>query len=174
MSRDPTQNIALTGFMAVGKSAVGRALARKLGRRFIDLDRLIEKTEGMTVRDIFDQKGESYFRQLEKKVLIGVLQCQGQVVATGGGVVMDEENLKVLRENSLLVCLTASPEVLLKRVGNGAKRPLLGGTDRRGRIEELLKLREKNYVQARVCVDTSDLTVNQVVEKIINLLNVRK
>ena len=160
--------------MAVGKSAVGRALARKLGRRFIDLDRLIEKTEGMTVRDIFDQKGESYFRQLEKKVLIGVLQCQGQVVATGGGVVMDEENLKVLREKSLLVCLTASPEVLLKRVGNGAKRPLLGGTDRRGRIEELLKLREKNYVQARVCVDTSDLTVNQVVEKIINLLNVRK
>jgi shikimate kinase len=160
--------------MAVGKSAVGRALARKLGRRFIDLDRLIEKTEGMTVRDIFDQKGESYFRRLEKKVLIGVLQCQGQVVATGGGVVMDEENLKVLREKSLLVCLTASPEVLLKRVGNGAKRPLLGGTDRRGRIEELLKLREKNYVQARVCVDTSDLTVNQVVEKIINLLNVRK
>jgi shikimate kinase len=160
--------------MAVGKSAVGRALARKLGRRFIDLDRLIEKTEGMTVRDIFAQKGESYFRQLEKKVLIGVLQCQGQVVATGGGVVMDEENLKVLREKSLLVCLTASPEVLLKRVGNGAKRPLLGGTDRRGRIEELLKLREKNYVQARVCVDTSDLTVNQVVEKIINLLNVRK
>jgi shikimate kinase len=160
--------------MAVGKSAVGRVLARKLRRRFVDLDRLIEKTEGMTVRDIFDQKGESYFRQLEKKVLIGVLQCQGQVVATGGGVVMDEENLKVLREKSLLVCLTASPEVLLKRVGNGAKRPLLGGTDRRGRIEELLKLREKNYVQARVFVDTSDLTVNQVVEKIINLLNLRK
>ena len=174
MSRDPIQNIALTGFMAVGKSAVGRVLARKLRRRFVDLDRLIEKTEGMTVRDIFDQKGESYFRQVEKKVLTGVLQCQGQVVATGGGVVMDEENLKVLREKSLLVCLTASPEVLLKRVGNGAKRPLLGGTDRRERIEELLKLREKNYVQARVFVDTSDLTVNQVVEKIINLLNLRK
>ena len=174
MSRDPTQNIALTGFMAVGKSAVGRALAKKLRRRFIDLDKLIEKIESMTVRDIFDQKGESYFRQIEKKTLKEVLQGQGQVIATGGGVVMDEENVKVLRDKSVLVCLTASPEVLLKRAGNGAKRPLLGANDRGRRIEELLKLREKNYAQARVFVDTSDLTVSQVVEKIVNLLNVRK
>ena len=174
MSRDLTQNIALTGFMAVGKSAVGRALARKLRRRFVDLDRLIEKAEGMTVGDIFNQKGEPYFRRLEKKLLVEVLQRQGQVIATGGGVVMDEENVEILREKSVLVCLTASPQALLKRAGNGAKRPLLGGTDRRGRIEELLKQREKNYGQARAFVDTSDLTVDQVVKKIINLLNVEE
>jgi shikimate kinase len=174
LSRDAIQNIALTGFMAVGKSAVGRALARKLRRRFVDLDRLIEKAEGMRVRDIFGQKGELYFRQLEKKALAAVLQQEGQVIATGGGVVMDEQNLKMLREKSLLVCLTASPDVLVKRAGNGAKRPLLKGFDRKGRVEELLKQREKNYAQAHAIIDTSQLTVEQIVEKIIHLLNVEK
>jgi shikimate kinase len=174
LSRDAIQNIALTGFMAVGKSAVGRALARRLRRRFVDLDRLIEKAEGMRVRDIFGQKGESYFRQLEKKALAAVLQQEGQVIATGGGVVMDEHNLKMLREKSLLVCLTASPDVLVKRAGNGAKRPLLKGLDRKGRVEELLKQREKNYAQAHAIIDTSQLTVEQIVEKIIHLLNVEK
>ena len=174
MSRGAIQNIALTGFMAVGKSAVGRALARKLRRRFVDLDRLIEKAEGMRVRDIFSQKGESYFRQLEKKALAAVLQQEGQVIATGGGVVMDEQNLKMLREKSLLVCLTASPDMLVKRAGNGAKLPLLKGLDRKGRVEELLKQREKNYAQAHAIIDTSQLTVEQIVEKIIHLLNVEK
>jgi len=164
LSRGAIQNIALTGFMAVGKSAVGRALARKLRRRFVDLDRLIEKAEGMRVRDIFSQKGESYFRQLEKKALAAVLQQEGQVIATGGGVVMDEQNLKMLREKSLLVCLTASPDVLV----------LLKGLDRKGRVEELLKQREKNYAQAHAIIDTSQLTVEQIVEKIIHLLNVEK
>src|SRR5947207_14144767 len=98
--------------MAVGKSAVGRALARKLRRRFVDLDRLIEKAEGMRVRDIFSQKGDSYFRQVEKKALAAVLQQEGQVVASGGRVVMDEENLKMPRENSFLLWLTAARAVL--------------------------------------------------------------
>jgi shikimate kinase len=174
LSLDPIQNIALTGFMAVGKSAVGRALARKLNRRFVDLDKLIEKAEGMRVRDIFSRKGEPYFRQVEKKTLAEVLQQEGQVIATGGGVVMNADNLEMLREKSLLVCLTASPNVLLKRAGNGAKRPLLKGADRKKRVEELLKQREKSYAQARVFVDTSDLTVDEVVEKIVGLLDIEK
>jgi len=74
----------------------------------------------------------------------------------------------------LLVCLTASPDVLVKRAGNGAKRPLLKGFDRKGRVEELLKQREKNYAQAHAIIDTSQLTVEQIVEKIIHLLNVEK
>jgi shikimate kinase len=157
--------------MAVGKSAVGRTLARKLRRRFVDLDKVIEKTEGMKVRDIFGQKGEAHFRQLEKKALGDVLQRNNQVIATGGGVVMDEENLRLLREKSLLVCLTASPEVILKRAGNGSKRPLLKGNRRKERIERLLEQREKNYGQAHAFIDTSHLTVDEVVKKIIVLLN---
>lgn len=155
--------------MAVGKSAVGRALAKRLERRFVDLDRVIEKSEQMKVKDIFSRKGEAYFRRLEKQKLAQVLEQENQVIATGGGVVMDEDNVRLLREKSLLICLTASAEVLLKRAGTGARRPLLKGGDRRERIEELLKQREKNYAQAHAAIDTSDLTVEEIVEKIVGL-----
>ncbi|MBI2367347.1 MAG: shikimate kinase [Deltaproteobacteria bacterium] len=165
----PKRNIALTGFMAVGKSAVGRALAKRLERRFVDLDRVIEKSEQMKVKDIFSRKGEAYFRRSEKQKLAQVLEQENQVIATGGGVVMDEDNIRLLREKSLLICLTASAEVLLKRAGTGARRPLLKGGDRRERIEELLKQREKNYAQAHAAIDTSDLTVEEIVEKIVGL-----
>jgi shikimate kinase len=171
LTENSVRNIALTGFMAVGKSAVGRTLARKLGRRFVDLDKIIEKREGMKVKDIFSRKGESYFRRAEKQALAEVLFQGEQVIATGGGVVIDEENIRLLREKSFLVCLTAAPEVLLHRAGKGRQRPLLEGGDRSQRIGELLAQREKNYAQAHVAVETSDLTVEQVVEKIIERFN---
>ena len=156
--------------MAVGKSAVSRTLARKLGRRFIDLDKMIEQSEGMKIKDIFRRKGESYFRRAEKRVLAEVLCQGGQVIATGGGAVMDEENLLLLREKSFLVCLTANPETLLLRAGSNRRRPLLEAGDRSQRIRELLAVRKKSYAQAHVSIDTSDLTVNQVTGKIIEAL----
>lgn len=173
MPKTPIENIALIGFMAVGKSAIGRTLAKKLRRRFVDLDAVIEKSEGMKVRDIFAQKGESYFRQLEKRLLEEVLSRDGQVIATGGGAVMDDDNLRLLRERALLVGLTASIDVLLARAGNGAKRPLLAG-DRRERVATLLRERETKYAQARALIDTSDLTVDQAAEKIVQLLGLKK
>jgi len=157
--------------MAVGKSSVGRTLARKLGRRFVDLDKIIEKSEGMAINDIFRRKGESYFRRSEKQALAEVLIQGEQVIATGGGVVIDDENLRLLREKSFLVCLTAAPEVLLRRAEKSRRRPLLEGGDRAQRIRQLLAQRERNYAQAHVAVDTSDLTVEQVVEKIIERFN---
>lgn len=156
--------------MAVGKSAVGRSLAKKLGLRFVDLDRMIEKKEGKKVPEIFAAKGEPYFRQLEKQTLAQVLQRQGQVIATGGGVVLDDENLALLHERALMIRLSASVDVLLGRSGGGTQRPLLSGADRRGKIEELLAKRESRYAQAHATIDTSDLTVGQVVEKIVELL----
>ena len=160
-------NIALIGFMAVGKSAVGRNLAKRLGRRFVDLDRMIEKRAGFKVREIFELKGEPYFRELEKQTLAELLQQGDHVIATGGGVVMDEENLRLLREKTLLVCLTASTDTILARVGNGNKRPLLKGSNQRERVEDLLKLRADKYAQAHVTVDTSELTLEQVVNRIV-------
>ena len=156
--------------MAVGKSAVGRNLARKLRRRFVDLDKMIETTEGMKIGEIFRQKGESYFRRAEKRTLAKVLLQSEQVIATGGGAVMDEENLLLLREKSFLVCLTASPEMLLLRAGDNRRRPLLEDGDRLQRIRELLALRERNYAQAHVSIDTSALSVNQVAGKIMDAL----
>jgi shikimate kinase len=155
--------------MAVGKSAVGRNLARRLGRRFVDLDRLIEKTAGLKVREIFAQKGEAYFRQLEKETLAKVLGQEGQVVATGGGVVLDDDNLALLRERSLLIGLNASTETILKRAGNGATRPLLKGGDPRERIEELLADRAARYARAHAIIDTDELTLSQVVDKIVEI-----
>ena len=155
--------------MAVGKSAVGRNLAKRLGRRFVDLDRLIEKSAGMKVRQIFEQKGEAYFRQLEKQALAQVLAKDGQVIASGGGVVLDDDNLALLREQTLLIGLSASTETILKRVGDSVTRPLLKGADRRERIEELLKSRRERYAQAHVTIDTGDLTLHQVVDKIIEI-----
>jgi shikimate kinase len=165
------RNIALTGFMAVGKSAVGRTLAKKLKRRFLDLDKVVEKAEGMKVREIFAQKGQPYFRQREKEALVQVLQHGGQVIATGGGVIMDEDNLRLLRERAFLVCLTASTEALLKRAGNGTKRPLLRRADRKERIAELLSEREAKYAQADAMIDTTHLSIDQVVEKVVELIN---
>jgi shikimate kinase len=159
--------------MAVGKSAVGRNLARKLGRRFVDLDKTIEKTEGMKIKTIFDRKGESYFRKAEKRALTEVLFQREQVIATGGGLVMDNDNLRLLREQSFLICLTATPEVLLRRAGNNQRRPLLESSDRAERIRQLLAGREKNYAQAHAFVDTSNLTVDQVVAKIIEMIEPR-
>ena len=171
MPENPSRNIALTGFMAVGKSAVGRTLAKTLKRRFVDLDRTIEKKEGKKIRDIFTERGEAYFRQLERQALSEVLEQKNQVIATGGGVVMDAENLRLLKDKTFLVCLTASVDVLLNRVGNAAKRPLLRVPNRQQRIEELLAQRAKNYAQAHAQVDTSERTIDQVVDKIIEHLN---
>ncbi len=155
--------------MAVGKSAVGRILARKLRRRFVDLDKLIEKTEGMKVKKIFAQKGEPYFRDCESKALADVLAHDRQVIATGGGAVLNEDNLRLLLDRALLICLTASTDILLKRVGSGAKRPLLSGGDRKSRVEELLRQREALYARAHHRIDTTFLTVDEVAERIIQL-----
>lgn len=156
--------------MAVGKSAVGRTLARKLKRRFVDLDKLIEKAEGMKVRDIFEQKGEAYFRQREKEALAQVLERHGQIIATGGGIVVDQENVTLLRDKALLICLAASTEVLLKRAGHGRKRPLLKGGNRKERIEEILRQRVNHYAEAHACIETSDLTIDEVAARIVTFL----
>jgi shikimate kinase len=171
LSNSASQNIALIGFMAVGKSAVGRNVARKLHRRFVDLDAVIEKKQGRKVREIFDSEGEGYFRRLEKQTLREVLNENRQVIATGGGVILDPDNLQLLREKCLLIGLSASPDVLLSRVGKGAKRPLLKGTDLRARIEELLEQRQSGYAQAHATVDTGGLSIEQVVERVLAIIN---
>jgi shikimate kinase len=155
--------------MAVGKSAVGRVLARRLKRRFIDLDKVIEKTQGMKVRKIFAVKGEPFFRELEKQTLAEVLRSGQHVVATGGGAVLDADNLRLLLDETFLVCLTASPDALLKRAGSGSTRPLLNGGERKSQIEKLLQLRAEKYAQAHLMIDTTELTVNQVVERILEM-----
>lgn len=152
--------------MAAGKTVVGKRLARSLGWSFVDLDAVIEAAEGRAVREIFASRGEVYFREREKVALGQVLQGSGQVIALGGGAVVDPDNLKLLKERSLLVWLRVSPRTVLSRVGSAEDRPLLQGADRLKRIEELSAQRESIYAEAHVTVGADELTEDEVAQRI--------
>jgi len=162
-------NIYLVGFMATGKSAAGKEFARKKKLRFLDLDELIELRERRTISDIFAKDGEPCFRRIEKRTLKEVAREQGFVVACGGGIVIDPENIRIMKDSGKVICLQATPEVILKRASGCAHRPLLNVSDPGKQIELLLKLRAPYYARADKTINTSKLTVEQVVEKIIGV-----
>ena len=163
-------NIVLTGFMGTGKSKIGKRLAKRLGMSYLDTDELIEEREKDSVPAIFKKKGEEYFRRLETKVVKEVALLDNYVISTGGGVVLREGNIRLLKKNAFIVCLFASPEVILKRTEGNDNRPLLGVNNQKKRIEELLALRKPYYEKADFSVDTSALDSEGVVEEIIEFL----
>jgi len=165
-------SIALIGFMGTGKTAVGKALAEKLGKKFVELDALIEQKAGKTIPEIFKQDGEIAFRELEIEVTKDVARGKNQVIACGGGVVLNKINIDRLRNESIIVYLTASPKVLLKRVSGGRiERPLLGVSNQALTIQELLAFRKPFYERAAdIKVDTSKPDIDSVVKQIINKL----
>ena len=164
MDRSP--NVVLTGFMGTGKSEVGRRLAQRLGRAFVDTDQLVEERAGKRVAVIFADDGEPAFRALERTAVADAAARGSAVVAVGGGAVLDPENVRALRECGVLVYLTARPDVILRRVGDVRSRPLLRD-DPRATISRLLGERGPVYAkEADVTVDTSDHTADEVVEEI--------
>ena len=160
------RNIILTGFMGVGKTSVGTRLARDLGYRFIDTDELIEEDQKITITDIFSSFGEPYFRDVETRIIRQVLEGEDQVVSTGGGAVIRDENRRAFRERGLTICLTARPEVVFERIRHETHRPLLQVPDPLARVRELLAGREQFYHQADFVIDTSDMTVDDVIGEI--------
>ncbi len=165
-------NIALIGFMGVGKTAVGKVLAEKLDKKFIELDPLIEQKVGKSIPEIFKQDGEIAFRELEIEVTKEVAKGKNQVIACGGGVVLNKINIDRLRNESIIVYLTASPKVILKRVsGGGTERPLLEASNQALTVQGLLKFRKPFYERAAdIKIDISKLDVDSVVEQIIDKL----
>lgn len=162
-------NIALFGFMGVGKSAVGRILADRVGFTFVDLDDEIVKRKGKTISAIFEEEGEASFREVEKKVTKEYAFREHQVIACGGGTVLDDDNLNRLRASSTLILLTADPKIISNRVAaNGETRPLLSVDNRLRRIDSLLKSRHPRYIRAAdFVVDVSDGTPEEIAEDII-------
>lgn len=165
-------SIALIGFMGAGKTAVGKALAKKLNREFVELDSLIEHKAGKSIPDIFQQDGEIAFRELEIEVTKEVSKAKNLVIACGGGLVLNKINIDRLRREARIVYLTASSGVILKRVsGDGGERPLLKAPDKASTIQELLRFRQPFYERAAdIKIDTSKLDIDSVAEQIIEKL----
>jgi shikimate kinase len=175
-----TPKLILTGFMATGKSAVGHAVAARLGWRFIDSDAEIVARAGRPIATIFSADGEAKFRALERDVIAMIAGerrhcplCHGDypaVVSTGGGVLVDEANAAALKRCGVVICLTARPEVIAARVGRSpVKRPKLleGGQPLLERVRELMSERAAAYARADVAIDTSGISIEDVVERVL-------
>jgi shikimate kinase len=176
-----TPKLILTGFMATGKSSVGPLVARRLGWEFVDVDAVIAARAGKPIAQIFADYGEPHFRRLEREAVAQLAsdrrrcpQCHGpypEVISTGGGVLLDQSNCAALKRAGLIVCLTARPEVVAARVERSkTKRPKLteGGKSTLARIKELMAERVDAYARADVQIDSSDLTVDQLADRVIS------
>jgi shikimate kinase len=164
--------IALIGFMGTGKTAVGWRLAEKLGKEFIELDALIEKKAGKPIPEIFRQDGEIRFRELEIEVTREISARKNAVVACGGGIVLNKINIDRLQKECVIVCLQASPAVILNRTSSDKDgRPLLAVADRERQIRELLEYRRPYYKRAaEITVNTSRISIDTAANNIIKAL----
>jgi shikimate kinase len=172
--------LILTGFMATGKTTVARALARRLGWRLLDCDAEIVARTRRPIHEIFRDSGESDFRAFERSLIAEIAsdrrrcaQCgepRPLVVATGGGALVDMENYSALQRCGVIICLVARPEVVASRIASGAKtRPLLAqsAVPLMQRITDLMAERREVYARANIVVDTSERSVDHVVDVIL-------
>jgi len=166
-----TKNIVLVGLMGSGKSTAGKMLAEKLDWSFIDTDSLIEKRAGQSITDIFKNKGEPYFRELECSIIKEISTSSSCIISTGGGCLEREENILNLKQNGVLFYLYAPPEVLYERIKEDNTRPLLNNDNPLGVLKNLLIKREKFYNQSDIKIDTINITVEELVNLIIEKYN---
>ncbi len=167
---DRPARVVLVGFMGSGKSAVGRLVARRLGYRFEDMDRRIEKRAGRRIATIFRDAGEEAFRALEREEARALLSLTDRVVATGGGAFTRPDTRAILREGALTVWLQCDIDTILSRVPPDGSRPLAGNRDI---MPALLAEREPSYRMADVAVDASTGTPRQVADRIVGLIERR-
>ena len=161
-------NLFLIGFMGAGKSSVSAGLGRMLGREVVEMDERIAAQEGMSIPELFAQKGEPYFRACETALLKSFAQGAPRIVSCGGGVPLREENVAAMRESGTVVLLTASPEVILERVKDSEERPLLQGHKDVPYIAALMEQRRPRYeAAADITVDTSRLNIEEVCRQVL-------
>jgi len=165
------ENIILTGFMATGKTTVGKTLARQLKRAYVDMDAVIEERTGKSIKKIFQEEGEDAFRTLESQLCSELCMQSNLVIATGGGTLVDSANRNMMEKNGTLICLTAEVDTIVQRLGKGYEsgRPLLNTSDLRSRIERLMNIREKSYQSIPWHIHTTHLSVDQVVDRILSI-----
>lgn len=165
------KNIVIIGFMGTGKTTVGKMLAQRLGFSFLDIDTEIERSQKMSISDIFAAYGEERFREIETEFIKMIKDKSHLVISTGGGVVIRDENMRMLGQNGIIVCLTAQPETIFERVRSKKDRPLLLTPNPLETIKSLLNSRQDLYKKADIEINTSNLNPLQVVSEIIDGLD---
>jgi shikimate kinase len=160
------ENIALIGFMGVGKTSVGKLVAESLHFEFVDTDELIQSSTGRTIADIFAREGEASFRELERRTVEQLSHRSKTVISTGGGLPAFGDNLDKLKTFALTVCLWASPEKIWERVRHQSHRPLLHDPDPQKKIRDLLAAREPFYKRADVLVNTGLRSPREVAQQV--------
>ncbi len=164
------KNIYLIGLMGVGKTTIGKQLAKTLGMPFYDSDKVIEESTGVDIPTIFEYEGETGFRLRELAVIGQLTELEGVVLATGGGAIIKEQNRLALRQNGFVVYLQCSVDKILQRTKRDNKRPLLNTENPRERIEALFKERERLYLScADYRIDTGIMPSRTVVKNILKV-----
>ncbi len=164
-------NIVLVGFMGTGKTTVGKALAAKLNWTYVDTDELIEQKTRLSIPTIFQQHGEPYFRDVESEVIKETILKLHQIISTGGGIVIREQNIKTIKSNGIMVCLTTTPEKIFERIKSDTNRPLLQVENPKQRIQDLLKVREPYYAKADITIITTHLSPEEIANQIIQIID---
>ena len=164
-------NISLCGMMGSGKSAIGKILAKKLDYNFIDVDKMIEINARKTINKIFEEHGEEYFRDLEEKITINILQHEETIVSLGGGAILNKNIRNSINKNSYNIYLNVDVNILTKRLQNSKTRPLLYKKNLKKELINLISIREKFYLKADLIIKNEkniiDTTEN-IIKKIIN------
>ena len=166
-----TKHIVLVGTGGAGKSSLGAVLAQYLGFNFIDSDEVIIDREQCSVADIFAQKGELYFRDLERQAFKDLIDDEApHIIGSGGGAFMNDETRTLIKDNAVSIFLKADIEVLLQRIGSGEGRPLYDGKDTRAVLEEMIKSRYPIYAEADLIVDTYDEPLEKTLVRVTEAL----
>jgi len=164
------KNIVLIGLMGSGKSSTGLALAKLLKRKVFSTDQMIEQEQGKSIAQIFEGQGEAHFRQLEQHLVKDLSKKKGIVIDCGGGVFIQEENRKVLKQSGVVIYLSAGVETLYDRIKTRTHRPLLNVDDPLKKLKDLLKERDKFYQEADLTFQTDGKTPLDVAEEILKVL----
>lgn len=164
-------NLILVGFMGTGKTSTGKICAERLGRPFLDLDDELVRRAGRDIPRIFAEDGEAAFRAMERDLVRELAGKSGLVIAPGGGIVLNPDNIRDFEATGMVICLTASPEWILRRVGADTNRPLLQVEDKLGKIRDLLGKRKPLYDAIHHQIDTDGLTPAEVASLALSMYN---
>ena len=163
------KNLVLTGMMGVGKSTIGKKLAKKLKRKFIDIDKIIEIKEKNTIKEIFENKGENYFRKIEKKITLEELKKNNLIIALGGGAFINESIRREIKSSCLSFWLDLKVKSLLIRLKNVKKRPLLDQGKLELSINKIYSERKKIYNESDYKINCDSISLEEIINKIIRL-----